>query len=120
MKTLLLGLALIMSAAAHAETITLETPAAGFGNLDQFHDVPTDAGIAVSFYYPDALILDTLGSPVSYARIDNAHFVNVNDPLDVIAFFFTQTSYRYRLSGSGRTGYRWVTRWTLTSGVIER
>lgn len=137
-------IACLFSFAASAETIDLfESP--GFGNLKQFHGVANSAG-----FQTDAdgnPVYDDYGNAVPVLAIDiymsmtsPSIFVSINgvscispdgDTSDNIAgvvlacddgssiiFSADLTSRRYQVN-SGRA-HMWVTRWTLTDGLIER
>ena len=110
---LLIAVWALAAGLAHAETITLsESP--GFGYLRQYHNVINDAGAQIDFYAPGVLILDG----VHYYEGDGATFT-ASDGTSV-TLFYSEYSIRKQLNGSGRAGYRWITKWTLLGGTIER
>lgn len=100
---LALGLATavyMVAVAAHADTITLGSKP-GFGVLQEYIDVPNDAGVRVDIY-PAVVIIDGVSYPTG-------SLVSVN--LNV-------TTYR-SCTGSGR-GQHCSTHYTLISGTIVR
>lgn len=99
MKSLLLA-AVLLAGAAHADTITLGSQT-GFGVLQEFIDVPNDAGVRVDIY-PAVVIIDG----VSYTKGTLAS-------LELVL-----TTYR-TCTGSGR-GQHCSTHYTLISGTIVR